>query len=91
MNNMTIVGISSNESGGRIYTTLHVVRDFDNYQNSPENGRFCVGQKVEAINAGGYDCSGLEVGQEIEVYYQKAIATAKGTFQPVALIRVLSE
>ena len=81
MNNMTIVGISSNESGGRIYTTLHVVRDFDNYQ----------GQKGEAINAGGYDCSGLEVGQEIEVYYQKAIATAKGTFQPVALIRVLSE
>lgn len=52
MNNMTIVGISSNESGGKRYTTLHVVKDFDDYQNSPENGRFCVGQKVEAYAPG---------------------------------------
>ncbi len=91
MNSATIVGISSNESGGKKYYTLHLVKPFDGFQNNPENGRFCEGQKVEAVNAGGYDCSRLEVGQEIEVYYEKAVTTSKGTFQPIALIRVISE
>lgn len=88
---MFIVGISSNESGGRKSTTLHVLSEFDAYQNNPEAGRTCEGQKAESIYVGNYDCSELELGQEIEIYYGKAITTAKGTFQPVALIRVLSE
>lgn len=88
---MIIVGISSNESGGRKSTTLHVLSEFDAYQNNPEVGRTCEGQKAESIYVGNYDCSELELGQEIEIYYGKAITTAKGTFQPVALIRVLSE
>ena len=88
---MEIVGIATSERGGKKSTTLHVVGDFDAYQLNPESGYICLGQKVESVYVGGYDCSGLEVGQGIEIYYGKAITTAKGTFQPVALIRVLSE
>ena len=88
---MTIVGIVTSERGGKNSTTLHVVGDFDAYQLNPDSGYICQGQTAESIYVGGHDCSGLEVGQEIEIYYGKAITTAKGTFQPVALIRVLSE
>lgn len=88
---MFITGISRTESAGKISTTLHGLSPFDAYQNNPEAGRFCEGQKSESVYVGGYDCSDLKVGQEIEIYYGKAITTAKGTFQPVAMIRIVSE
>ncbi len=88
---MEIVGISTNENGGKKATTLHLLSEFDAYQDNPSAGRACEGRKAESVYVGAYDCSALEIGQEIEIYYGKAITTAKGTFQPVALIRVLSE
>ena len=88
---MQLVGISSYENGGKKSSTLHVLREFDAYQDNPAAGRTCEGQCAESIYVGSYDCSGLEVGQDIEIYYGKAVTTAKGTFQPVALIRILSE
>lgn len=90
-NRYTIVGISVNESSDKTATTLYVLSNFDSYFNNPESGRSCEGQKAESIYVGNYDCSDLELGQEIEVFYGKAITTAKGTFQPVALIRIFSE
>ena len=46
-------------------------------------------KKVESIYVGSIDCSALRVGQEIEVLYEKAITTAKGTFQPIKRIEVI--
>ncbi len=86
----TIVGISVYENGDKTSTTLHVLSDFDSYHNNPESGRSCEGQKAESIYVGSYDCSDLEIGQTIEIFYGKAITTAKGTYQPIAMIRVLS-
>jgi len=86
----TIVGISVYESGDKTSTTLYVLSGFDPYFNNPESGRSCEGQKAESIYVGSYDCSDLEIGQTIKIFYGKAITTAKGTFQPVAMIRVLS-
>ena len=37
---------------------------------------------------GKYDCSKLKVGDEIEVYFEKAVTTKTGTFQPVKKIEV---
>ena len=91
MSKSTGVTIGSTVVGGdKISTTLYVLSDFDSYFNNPESGRSCEGQKAESIYVGDYDCSDIEIGQTIEVYYGKAITTAKGTFQPVAMIRVLS-
>lgn len=88
---MKLVGISYNDNNGKRTYTLYGICDFDPYYDNPESGRFCEGQKVESVYVGNYDCSDLEIGQTIEIYYGKAITTAKGTFQPVTLIRVLSE
>lgn len=46
-------------------------------------------EKAEAIYVGSYDISDLEIGMEIEIYYDKAVVTAKGTFQTVKKILVL--
>lgn len=86
-----IVGISASESNSRKATTLHLLGDFDAYQDNPSAGRTCVGKKAESVYVGDYDCSSLEVGQIVEIYYGKAITTAKGTFQPVTLIRVIED
>ena len=88
---MTIMGIVTSKKGGKEATTLHVLGGFDAYQLNPDSGYVCQGQKAENIFVGGYDCSDLEIGQKIEIYYGKAITTAKGTFQPVTLIRVIED
>lgn len=76
-------------SDGRKTTTLHVMTDFDSYYSNVEAGRGCVGKKVETIYAGDYDCSGIKPNMQIEVYYDKAISTSKGTFQPIKRIEVI--
>lgn len=86
-----IIGISTSESSnGKINTTLYLASEFSEYQQNPEEGRSCVGRKAEAVYVGGYDCSSLRLGMKIEIYYDKAISTAKGTFQPVKRIEIIS-
>ena len=66
-----------------------MVDDYNSYYENAEAGRGCIGKKVEAIYVGNIDCSALQVGQEIEVFYDKAITTAKGTFQPIKKINII--
>ncbi|WP_281418861.1 hypothetical protein [Vallitalea pronyensis] len=40
---------------------------------------------------GNYDCSALKVGMDIDILYDKAITTAKGTFQTIKRIDVISK
>lgn len=87
-----IIGIQKNmNANGDPTTTLHVAEDFNDYFNNPEAGRSCVGKKAESIYVGTYDCTNLKVGMEVEVLYDKAISTAKGMFQPIKRITVLSK
>ena len=87
---MEIVGISSTTNTKDIRnTTLYVVKEFEDYYKSTDDSRECIGKKAEAIYVGSYDISDLEIGMEIEIYYDKAVVTAKGTFQTVKKILVL--
>lgn len=85
-----IVGIvqGKNKAGLPVFT-LHTISPFDDYFNAPENGRTCEGMKAESLYAGAYDCSNLKVGQEIEVYFEKAIVANGKPFQNVAFINVV--
>ena len=65
-----IVGIARTAAeNGRVSTNLHVKSSFDDFHNNPEAGRTCEGEKVESIYVGNYDCSELNVGDEIEILY----------------------
>lgn len=89
---MTILGMSyTTNADGIRNTTLYTKDNFEPYFNNPDNGRKCVGMKVEPIYVGSYDCSNLKVGMEISIYYDKAIVTPKGTFQPVKKIEILEK
>lgn len=84
-----IVGIVQGKSkAGLPVYTLHTVSPFDDYFNSPENGRKCDGMKAESIYVGAYDCANLKVGQEIEIYFDQAIVANGKPFQNVAFINV---
>ncbi|HBJ2623000.1 TPA: hypothetical protein LA827_002780 [Clostridium botulinum] len=87
---MILVGMnfSTNASGVKT-TTLHVNDDFNAYYINAEAGRGCIGKKTDSIYVGDFDCSALKVGMEIEVMYEKAITTKRGTFQPVKRIDIL--
>lgn len=89
---MKILGMnySTNANGERVYS-IHGSTTFDSYYKNVEAGRNCTGERVESVYVGTYDCSKLAVGMEIEILYDKAIKTAKGTFQPVKRIDVLSK
>lgn len=89
---MKIVGIHfSTKPDGQQSTTLHVEEEFNSYYKDEAAGRGCAGKKVETIYIGGYDCSGLEIGSEIEIYYDRARESSKGTFQPIKLIQVIGK
>lgn len=87
---MEIVGISytTNKNGERV-STVQVIHPYEEYYNSTDGYRGCVGMRTEAIYVGSYDISDLEIGMEIEIFYDKAVVTAKGTFQTVKKIVVL--
>lgn len=89
---MTILGINytTNNNGGK-NTTVQVADEFNAYYNNLEAGRGCVGQKVEPIYVGDYDCTGLKVGMQVEIIYDKAISTKNGIYQPIKRIEVLSK
>lgn len=89
---MKIIGINSTKTeDGRINTTLHVADVFQDYYNNSEKGRTCVGQRVDSIYVGPYDCTGLKVGMEVEIYYDKAVSTKNGVYQPIKRIEVVSK
>lgn len=89
---MTILGIqTTTNTSGETNTTLHVMEPFDPYYMKPEAGRNCTGKKVETVYVGGYDCSNLKPGVEIEVYYDRAVSTSKGTFQSVKKIEIITK
>lgn len=90
---MEIIGISySTTSQGVKNTTLHIIDDFPLYyknEAAEAAGRGCVGKRVETVYVGSYDVKDLEIGAEIEIYYDKAIKTANGTYQPIKKIEIL--
>lgn len=87
-----LIGLHHNtNANGELTTTLHLADDFNVYYSNEEAGRSCVGKKVETIYVGTYDCTNLKVGMEIEVLYDKAVSTAKGIYQPIKRIVVLSK
>ena len=88
---MIVLGInySLNKEGKRV-TTLHGQLPFEPFYLNQEQGRGFVGNRVEAVYVGDYDCSLISVGDEIEIYYDQARTTTKGTFQPIKKIEVLS-
>lgn len=86
---MTIVGMNSSlNSKGEKVVTLHVTEPFDAYYTDKENGKTCSGLKVESIYVGTYDCDELDIGMEIEILYDKAVTTKRGTFQPIKRIEM---
>lgn len=89
---MVLVGMhySTNHNGVK-NTTIHVVDEFGAYYTNVESGRGCIGQKVDTIYVGDYDCSSLAIGTEIDISYDKAIKTQNGIFQPIKQIRVIKK
>lgn len=91
---MKIIGMSytTNQNNIRNYT-LHVQKDFESYYFDSSNNRDASGYAVEIIYVGDYSRftdRQLEVGDEIEVYYSKAVATKNGGYyQPISKIEVL--
>lgn len=87
---MKLIGLhyTTNAKGERS-TTLQVTDKYDAYYSNVEAGRGCSGEKVESIYVGSYDCSALKVGMEIEISYERAITTAKGTFQQIKRIDII--
>lgn len=88
---MTIVGINSTTNSKGTVSTIHVVDEFASYYNSPKDGRACTGQQASSIYVGNYDCSGLKVGSNIDIFYEKAVQTSKGVFQPIKKIMILDK
>ena len=88
---MVIVGKNSTtNASGEINTTLQVLEEYESYYNNREAGSTCEGQRAESIFVGTYDCSRLKVGMNIDVYYDKAVTTARGTYQSVKKIDIIS-
>ena len=89
---MTILGMNqSRNADGEWITTLQVADDYNAYYSNAEEGRKCVGQKVDSIYVGTYDVSALKVGMNIEILYDKAISTKKGVFQSVKRIDMVAK
>lgn len=89
---MMIIGISyyMNKNSERTYT-LHVSEPFEAYFSSDDGSRGCVGQKTDSIFVGNYDCSTLKPGMEIDIFFDRAISTRSGSYQPVKRIDVIVE
>lgn len=89
---MKILGKNSTRNeDGRTSTTLHVADAFPDYYNNPEKGRSCVGQRVDSIYVGDYDCAALQPGMEVDILYDKAVPTKTGFFQPIKRIEIVKK
>lgn len=87
---MELVGLnwSVNGSGNKVYT-LHVAEMYGAYFSDAANGRGCVGMRTEEVYAGNVDCSHLKPGMQIDILYDRAVTTSKGTFQVVKRVEVI--
>ena len=86
-----LIGKSWSETkSGKIGFTLYLEEDFSAYYKDPTNGRGCVGKSCSSIYVADYDCSTLEVGAEIEIYYDRAVTTTKGVYQSIKSIEVVN-
>lgn len=87
---MRLVGYNytKNPNGGK-NTTLQVTDDYNTYYSDADAGRGCMGVKVDSIYVGDIDCSALKIGMDIDILYDKAITTTKGTFQPIKRIDII--
>lgn len=72
---------------GQMVTALHVTEPFDSYYYG--DGKGAEGLKVDTIYAGTVDCSKVQVGNEIEVFYDKAVTTKNGSYSPVKKIQIV--
>lgn len=89
---MKILGMNfSTNANGEKATTLHVAEEFNAYYTNNEAGRGCIGMKADSVYVGKYDCSGLKIGMDIDILYDKAITTAKGTFQTIKRIDIMNK
>lgn len=80
---MLLIGIlHSHTKDNRVVSTLYVEKDFEEYYR--RDGRECSGKMTDSIYVGDYDVSGLSIGDNIRIYYGKAI----GKYQPVEKIVV---
>ncbi len=88
---LQLVGWNSsiNPATGHRTATLHLLCDYEPFYSDKEAGRFCTGNRVESVYVGDYDVSNLKPGMEIEIFYDKAVTTTKGTFQQVKKIEIL--
>lgn len=87
-----LVGMNfSKNAEGTVNTTLQINEDYPSYYSDKDAGRGCLGQKADSVYVGSYDCSGLKIGMEIEIYYDKAVTTKNGTFAPIKKIEVTSK
>lgn len=86
-----VIGIAKtiNEKGVT-NTTLDTCEEYPPYFSNAEAGRTCDGVMVERIYVGAYDCSKIKVGMFIDISYDKAITTSKGTYQPIKRIDIMN-
>lgn len=89
---MQIVGMNYTiNANGEKNFTIQGKTPYEPYYKNVEAGRNCIGERVESIYVGSYDCSNLKVGMEVEILYDKAIKTSKGMFQPIKRIDIISK
>ena len=50
-----------------------------------------VGQRVGSIYVGDYDRTAIKPGMEVEIYYDKAVPTKTGYFQPIKRIEIVKQ
>lgn len=87
-----VIGIQMNTTkDGRISTILHLMGAFPAYSNNTAAGRNAVGNAVEVVYVGTVDCAHVKVGSIVDVIYDKAITTRKGTFQSVKRVELVKQ
>lgn len=88
---LEVVGIQlSVNKKGETTTTLHMLGEFPDYYNVSE-GKAAIGKMALSEYMGTIDCSHIEVGALVDVVYDKAVTTSKGTFQPVRRVDVIKQ
>lgn len=80
---MRVLGIEINTRDNKNLTTLHVIDEFNSYE---QQHKVVEGQKVEAIYVGNYNCDAISVGSEIEIIWGRA----RGSYQPIKRIDILN-
>ena len=88
---MKVVGMNYSVKANGKVTTLYVEQDFEPFYKDEDGTKGFVGKRAESIYAGYYDCSQFKVGDEIEIYYDKAMTLKSGkTFQTIKKIEKLN-